>query len=440
MSNVTSAAGLRRRHLADEASRSLFVLPALIVLASAVVGEVLSEIDDRLEPGDLPGFLESTQESARTILGAIAGGTITAAAVVLSFTLVAVQLASSQYSPRTLGRFLADRFQQVVMGVVFGTFTYSIVVLRELEDVGPRAELPAPQLAAFGAIIFAIAALLAVLGSIDHTARSLQVESISERVASQSVAIAREEYPLPDGPTPPPPEPPPTPPADALVVRAPITGWVQQFVPAAVASCLPPGSTAVLQVAPGAHVTVDDPVMVVWPPPGPKVAEALRSVIDLGPTRTMQDDVGFGIQQLVDIAARALSPAINDPYTAEEVVIRLVPVLTELAVRDLHPRPLVRDDRRVVPAPAWDFDRHLDLAVGSLRWHAREQPWTLATIVTQLGRLRDEALERRADVDLGPVEYQARVLLDELGRLAPPDAERVREAARAAGWLPPAAG
>ncbi len=439
MSNVTSAAGLRRRHLADEASRSLFVLPAVIVLASAVVGEVLSEIDDRLEPGDLPGFLESTQESARTILGAIAGGTITAAAVVLSFTLVAVQLASSQYSPRTLGRFLADRFQQVVMGVVFGTFTYSIVVLRELEDVGPRAELPAPQLAAFGAIIFAIAALLAVLGSIDHTARSLQVESISERVATQSVAIAREEYPLPEV-QPPPPEPPPTPPADALVVRAPITGWVQQFVPAAVASCLPPGTTAVLKVAPGAHVTVDDPVLVVWPAPDAKVADALRSVIDLGPTRTMQDDVGFGIQQLVDIAARALSPAVNDPYTAEEVVIRMVPVLTELAVRDLTPRPLVVDDRRVLPAPAWDFDRHLDLAVGSLRWHAREQPWTLAVIVTQLGRLRDEALERRADVDLGPVEHQARVLLEELHRLAPPDAERVREAARAAGWAAPTAG
>lgn len=431
VSNVRTAAQLRRRHFADEARRSLFVLPALMVLAAAVAAEVLAEVDDRLEPGELPGFLETTQDSARAILGAIAGGTITAAAVVLSFTLVAVQLASSQYSPRTLGRFLADRFQQVVMGVVFGTFTFSIVVLREIESVGVPPASPGPQVATFGAVVFSVAALLAVLASIDHTARSLQVETIAERVAAQTLAIAREEHPLLDGP-PPTPEPRPQPPEDTLTLVAPRTGWVQQFVPAAVASCLRQGTTAMLLVAPGAHVAEGEPIMVVWP--APFRPEVLIEVIDLGATRTMQDDVGFGIQQLVDIAARALSPAINDPYTAEEVVVRLAPVLVELAVHDLSARPLVVDGRTVVPATGWDLDRHLDRAVGSLRWHAREQPWVLATIVTTLGAIRDEARRRHPEADTAPFDHQAGILLDELGRLAPADAERVRRAAAAAGW------
>lgn len=429
VSDERTAGQVQRRNLADEASRSLFVLPALIVLASAVLGEVLAEIDDRLDPGDLPGFLETTQDSARAILGAIAGGTITAAAVVLSFTLVAVQLASSQYSPRTLGRFLGDRFQQVVMGIVFGTFTYCIVVLREIEDVGPRAELAGPQLATSGAVVFSVAALLAVLASIDHTARSLQVESIAERVSRVAITIARDEYPLLAGPADPP-DPLPEIPVDALEVPAHSTGWVQQFPLRAAIGCLPPGTTAIRHVVAGGHVAEGDPLATVWPvPPRPaEVIRALQATCDLGSTRTMQDDVGFGITQMVDIAARALSPAVNDPYTAQEIILRQTPLLAELVTRDLTLHPVTDGDRTVHPAPGWDTDAFLDLAVGSLRWHAREQPWVLITLIEQLRDLRAVA------VDPAPVERQAADLLGELHRLAPVDVERVRAAARAAGW------
>jgi len=429
VSDERTAGQVRRRNLADEASRSLFVLPALIVVASTALGEVLAEVDDRIDPGELPGFLETTQDSARAMLGAIAGGTITAAAVVLSFTLVAVQLASSQYSPRTLGRFLGDRFQQVVMGIVFGTFTYCIVVLRELEDVGPRAVQPGPQVATSGAVIFAIAALLAVLASIDHTARSLQVESIAERVSQAAVAIAREEYPLLDGPAAPP-DPLPEIPANALVVPAHRTGWVQQFPLRAAVECLPPGTTAIRHVVAGGHVAEGDPLATVWPVPErpAEVIRALQDTCDLGSTRTMQDDVGFGITQLVDIAARALSPAVNDPYTAQEIIQRQTPLLRELMTRDLTLHPVTDGDRAVHPEPGWDADAFLDLAVGSLRWHAREQPWVLITLVEQLRDLRDVAVDRE------PVERQARDLLGELHRLAPTDVERVRAAARTCGW------
>ena len=429
MSGERTAGQVRRRHLADEASRSLFVLPAVLVVVAAVLAEVVAEVDDRLSPGDLPGFLETTEDSARAILGAIAGGTITTAAVVLSFTLVAVQLASSQYSPRTLGRFLSDRFQQVVMGIVFGTFTYSIVVLREVEQAG--IDRAGPQLATAGAAVLAIAALLAVLASIDHTARSLQVESIAERVSEAAIVIARERYRLLDGP-PAPPAPVPEVPAEAFVVTARRTGWIQQLAEGALAAGLPSGTTVVLLAGVGDHVAEGSPVARVWPTP-PEVDRARRlfdDSIDLGSTRTLQDDVGFGITQLVDIANRALSPAVNDPYTAQEIVLRLTPLLAELATRDLTLRPAEEHGCCVHPAPGWDLAAFLQLAVGSIRWHAREQPDVLTTLVEQLAALRDLA------ADPAPVEHEARILLDELHRLAPADAERIRRAAEGVGWGP----
>ena len=429
MSDERTAGQVRRRNLADEARRSLFVLPALIVLGSTVLGELLAEVDDRIDPGELPGFLETTQDSARAILGAIAGGTITAAAVVLSFTLVAVQLASSQYSPRTLGRFLGDRFQQVVMGIVFGTFTYCIVVLREIEDVGPRAELPGPQLATTGAVIFAVAALLAVLASIDHTARSLQVESIAERVSRAAITIARDEYPLVDGP-PEPPTPLPEIPDDSLVVPAHRTGWVQQFPLRAAVSGLPPGTTG--DPSRGRRRPCGR-----RRPPGHGLADAGTTGRGhpgaAGHLRPRIDAHHAGRRRLRDHPAGRHRrpgpvPAVNDPYTAQEIILRQTPLLAELVTRDLTLRPVTDGDRTIHPEPGWTAGAFLDLAVGSLRWHAREQPWVLITLIEQLGAVRAVA------VDKGPVEAEAAVLLDELQRLAPADAEAVRAAARAAGW------
>jgi uncharacterized membrane protein len=268
-----------------------------------------------------------------------------------------------------------------------------------------------------------------VLASIDHTARSLQVESIAERVSQLTIHIARQRYPLLTDGRPAPPAT-PDPPADAFVVRAHRTGWVQQLSLEAVAGAVPDGTTAVLALTVGDHVAEGDPVAHLWPStPDPKrAAHILDEVIDLGPTRTMQDDVGFGIIQLVDIAARALSPAINDPYTAQEIVLRLTPILRELLTRDLVELPVRRGDRHVFPAPGWTVEDHLDLAIGSLRWHAREQPRVLTTLIEQLGDLR------RVAADPAPVEHQAEVLLAELHRLAPADADAVRRAAARAGW------
>ncbi|MCB0991735.1 MAG: DUF2254 domain-containing protein, partial [Acidimicrobiales bacterium] len=111
---------------------SLFGVPALWI-AAAVLGSYASTRLDQAGTGwELPGFLDTTVASARSILAAVSSGTITAASVVFSLTLVSIQLSTSAYSSRVLRSFLRDRFQQHMIGVVTATFLYSLLVLREV--------------------------------------------------------------------------------------------------------------------------------------------------------------------------------------------------------------------------------------------------------------------------------------------------------------------
>ncbi|MEZ5225675.1 MAG: DUF2254 family protein [Acidimicrobiales bacterium] len=121
------------------------------------------------------GFRSRSTHRGR-ILSAIAGGTITAASIVFSLTLVAVQLAASRFSPRVLRDFLGDRFQQLVMGTVIGTFSYSLLVLREVRSAPEGVERAfLPQVSVALAVVLAVVSLVAILGSIDHTAKGLRV-------------------------------------------------------------------------------------------------------------------------------------------------------------------------------------------------------------------------------------------------------------------------
>lgn len=124
---------LRLDALRNRLAQSLFFVPFLLLAASILLAQITVQIDQSMAEDVLPNWFEVTVQSSRSILSTIAGGTITAASIVFSLTLVAVQLAASQFSPRVRG-FLGDRFQQLVMGTVVGTFSYSLMVLREVRS------------------------------------------------------------------------------------------------------------------------------------------------------------------------------------------------------------------------------------------------------------------------------------------------------------------
>ena len=435
----TGESFLRVRAVYERLTHSLFALPALFVLAAAVSAELLIWIDRWT---DAPDVLESTVDNARALLATIAGGTITVAAVVFSLTLVAVQLSSSQYSPRTLDTFLGDRFQQVVFGLVLGTFTYSLLVLRVVE--APRDGEPfVPGLSVAFATVLGIASLFAVIASINHTAKSLRVASLTSRITAQTIEIIRRRFgeevapaqlqsagtipreiddPLPD---------------HAVVFGSPARGWVQQISGRALLDAVPAGSTVHVVAMVGDYLQRGQPVAYVAPPPSDldDLLDELEGAMVVGPHRTLQEDVAFGIRLLVDIAVRALSPGVNDPHTAEEVLPRIGAILTELAVRDISSPRVTDGASALVRRRELSHRDYIALGIEPVRRHARSDPQVTAAVLVTLGNVRDEARRRHPAAHVDGVLEQAEILLSELHLMAT-DADRaiVHRAAEATGF------
>lgn len=430
---------LRFRTWIDRFRQSLFFLPALFVLGSMITALALVEVDRGLGNGDLPEFFATTVDNARSILATIAGGTIGAASVVFSLTLVAVQLASSQFSPRVLRGFLGDTFQQFVMGIVVGTFTYSLLVLRVV-----RAPLDAntgepflPQISVIVAVVLAVASLLAVLASIDHTAKRLRVGSVLDRIAEEALGTIDTRYPNPVG------DEDDTvagsdievvaerdqpqieergQPDDALVVHAKRSGWVTQLSMQGLIEAAPEGSTVLLDADVGDYLVTHTPAVRLWPvaeDDRQRTADALRAAIEVRKTRTMQQDVEFGVLQLVDVALRALSPGINDPNTAIEALGRIGTVMATLLRRTLHSRVVETEKCTVIRAEHLDYRQYLDGAFDPILRYSRTEPMVLASMARTLGFLRwgapplskeaGEAVDARFDaiehdLELIPVE------------------------------------
>lgn len=445
---------VRLRALGERVRQSLFFVPALALILAAGLAQAAVAVDERVDDGDLPELLLTSVDNARAILTAIASGTITAASVLFSLMLVAVQLSASQFSPRTLRRFLGDRGQQVAIGIVLGTFAYSVLVLRvvhsSLDGEGPAS---VPHVSVSLAVLASLASLLAMMATMDRTARRMRVGSVVADVTAETLCIVRARFPRhgEDGAPPPLQDPdlvpdagPREPPATALAIEAERSGWVQQLASEALSDVLREeleGEATVLVVATaGSFLIEGQPWAWVWPAPArdearERLRRRLARAIAVGETRTMQQDVAYGIVQLVDVALRALSPGVNDPHTAQEVLARLGAVLLELSVSELVPARLERDGVTILRDRELLHADYVDLALEPVRRHGRADPRVLTTLVRTLASVRDEALRRSPRAVVEPLQQQAAAVAAELDALAQPaDRERVREALRAAGF------
>ncbi len=433
---------LRLRAVVDRLTHSLFFVPAVFVAGSIGLALVVLAVDRRLRDQELPDFFETSVSSARTMLGVLAGGTITAASIVFSLTLVTVQLASSQYSPRTLHNFLGDRFQQVVIGIVLGTFSFCLVTLRGIDA---SAETPfVPRITVASAWMLGVIALFAVVASINHTARGLRVATIANDITDETIEVIRRRFgedgerPLLQSPVEATSaEPEPTGPHDAVLFGAPRRGWIQQFSLRLIVAAVPEGSTVRVVANTGDYVQEGQPVLSVSPVPSEpeRVLEQLTKAIVVGPHRTLQQDVAFGIIQLTDIALRALSPGVNDPQTAQEVLPRLTSVLTEILVRDLTPERVETNGCVIIRATDLDHRDFVQLAVEPVRRAARHDPAVLGALIVALAAARDETLRRRPGADVAALAEQVDLLLRELDEATTEhDVRMVRDAARRAGF------
>lgn len=419
--------------------QSLFFLPALFIIGAVLLAAATVYLDGLVPSEMLPGPLTTTVESSRSILSAIAAGTITAASVVLSLTLVAVQLSSGQHSPRVLRNFIGDRFQQVTIGVVLGTFVYCVLILRAvrapLEDSGDPI---VPNISILVAIVFGIGALLAVLASVDHTASGLKVESIADQVTRETLKVIRERFPgRGEGGVGPAPQDPGsviarTLPVDGSdrMIRSPATGWIRQMHTEAMLAAIPEGSTLTSRVTVGDYVMEGVPLFTldgvgdVDDEEGAAIDAELCRLLDVGNERTMQQDLDFGILRLQDIGLRALSPGVNDPGTAVEIVARLGTILRELVGRDLDGRRDGPDGRRLELSFPPDYGTYLRASFDQMREAAGSQIVVHESMLRALGHLRDLAEQKGDEEARNAIHAAAREILDFASEHAPLERDR----------------
>jgi len=332
---------VRTRQLAIKLRASLWPVPVLAVVVGAAAGLVIPRLDEARGLHDLLGrvdllvpLLDTDSRSAQTILGSVAGALATLLGVLFSITIVALQLASSQYSPRVIPRFRADRLSRTVLASLICTVTFLVVALPGLPSEAP------PRVTLVVAILLALSCFCLVPIFLHHLARLIDSATIIRQIGADAVEVARRlEFDhaetLHDADFPP----------DPRIVRAISAGYVVEVDRKALRRAVPRGARMLrLEARMGDFVIPGLPLLAIWP--RVELDEATRrricAAFVLKEERRQDQDLLFCVRQLVDVALRALSAAINDVTTAVMAVNELGLVVEAFQSRN----PAVEDGFR----------------------------------------------------------------------------------------------
>ena len=317
---------------------------------------------------------------ARSLLSAIGGSMITVAGTTFSITIVALQLAASNFGPRLLRNFMQDTGNQIVLGTFIGTFIYCLLVLRTVHGDGDGYNEFVPQLSVTGGIVLAIASIGLLIYFIHHASTIIQASHIISEVSADLDRVIDRLFPkkigrglseskqsLRDIPA--------NFDEDACPIRSAGSGYVQAIDDEKLMkiACKHQLLLRILS-RPGKFIIQGSNLVMVWP--GERVNQKLSDQINdafiLGKERTEQQDVEFPIAQLVEIAIRAISPAVNDPFTAIRCIDRLSAGLSRLAQKDF-PSPYRYDkdkNLRAIAEPV-TFAGLTDTAFNQIRQYGK---------------------------------------------------------------------
>lgn len=399
---------------------SFWFLPSLMAAAAVGLALLAVLLDRSLSDkwlDDASWVYGGGAEGASAMLQTIAGSMITIAGVVFSLTLVALSLASSQFGPRLLRNFMRDTSNQLVLGTFIATFLYCMLVLRTIRR--PEEGAFVPHLSVTLGVVFAMASLWVLIYFIHHVSVSIQAEEVIAKVGAELDQTMERLFPEQIGrESDSPGQQEEADSAQALAalnqpgaeILAAGDGYLQ-IIDQQLLMDFARESDAVLRLErrPGHYIVRGTPLLSVWP--SERVDKAacnrLLEAFVLGNQRTSAQDVEFAILQLVEIGTRALSPGVNDPFTAIACVDRIGSALCRLAQRAM-PGACRHDDNRqlrVVAEPP-TFAALADTAFHQLRQYARSNTdvtlrllETIAVIAGFTRRPADRvALSRHADM------------------------------------------
>ena len=408
-------------------SGSLWFLPSLMLCASVIAGIELVELQLTLD-ADLasrwPRLFGAGAEGARGMLSAIATSMITVAGVVFSITVVALSMAASQYSPRVLRNFMSDRATQWVLGAFVSIFAYCLVVLPTIRN--PDEGDFVPSLAVLGGLALAFVGVFLLIYFVHHVATTIQVSSILERISGETQGAIERLFPETFG----------TParedgngghratrasPSTWTALMARSTGYLLSVEGERLME-LAREHSLVIEVVPhvGDFVIKDLPMLRVGGAGrcSPEDEEALAGCFIIGRQRTVHQDAPFGLQQIVDVAMKALSPGVNDPTTAVSCIDHLGALMALMATREV-PEPYRADDGVVrVIAHGPDFQSMLSLSFDAATEHAADHAEVYERLAVVIGHIAEATADpaRRA-----ALSRQAQIVIDcaRRGDLAP---------------------
>lgn len=322
---------------------TLWPIPAGLTLAAVLLALGTIAVDraviDRYEL-QAWWLFSGGAEGARGVLSTIAGTVMTIATTAFSITLVALQLGSSQFSPRILRGFTGDRGNQIVLGVFVATFAYTLVVMRAVRSESADGDAFVPSIATTIAIAMAFGSIAALIYFFHHATRTIQAPVILDRAYRDTTRLIAQERTVREGLALVPVatmgggdvEP------DSLTVRSSSHGYVQQLDLDRLRTVAERHRLTIrVLVQLGDPVFSHMPIATVAPHGDASreldhgVPQACESAVVLGIERTLEGDIGFGVQQIADICLRALSPSVNDPTTAMTCIDVLGQTLIECA-------------------------------------------------------------------------------------------------------------
>ncbi|HEX6247579.1 MAG TPA: DUF2254 domain-containing protein, partial [Nocardioidaceae bacterium] len=418
--SVGSGMGTRITYLADYLRNSYWFTPGLMLLGSALLAWVTVRIDEAADPENLPWvgsiIYSGGSNGAHEVLGTISSSMITVAGVVFSITIVTLQLASSQFGPRMLATFMRDRGNQVTLGTFVATFLYSLLVLRTIRSDDPSS---VPHLSVTIALGLAVAGLAVLIYFIHHVSTIIQAPNLVQTIAGELHRSTDHMFPdveeMEDARSA---EDHARLPADfdarSRQVKAAKDGYVQVIdVERLVAVGREHDLVIRLDTRGGRFVVHHTAFAVAYPAERvtDEVVEAIADALVTGARRTAQQDIEFPLKQMVEIAVRALSPGINDPFTASTCVDQIGAGLCRLASREL-PSPHVLDADgalRVVHGDPVTWERLVGAGFDQIRqcadFHTPVYLHVLESLAQIAGCVRDETR-------LEPLLREARLVVE----------------------------
>ncbi|MTJ11947.1 DUF2254 domain-containing protein [Anabaena sp. UHCC 0187] len=360
---------------------SYWFIPAVMAVAATALAFIMLTLD-RTDKVKINYWWMYTggANGAQSLLGTVAGSMISVAATAFSITIVALQLAASNFGPRLLRNFMQDTGNQIVLGTFISTFIYSLLVLRTIHGEGDGYEQFVPQLSITVGTILAIISIGVLIYFIHHASTIIQASNVIQNVSEDLHLTIKRLFPEKIGHGEPEhrqgfAEIPSSFAAEALPIRSNNTGYLQAIDDQELMKIACQYNLLIhLQVRPGKFLLQGSDLVLVFP--GEKVNKKLTKQINdafiSGEERTEQQDVEFPIYQLVEIALRAISPGINDPFTAIRCIDRITAGLCHLAQRNF-PSPYRYDDNnklRFIVEGA-DFQGLLDCAFNQIRQYGK---------------------------------------------------------------------